>query len=34
MDMVVNFKKDGTKLYGYVEGEIDTFTAYGMREEL
>lgn len=34
MDMVVNFKKDGTKLYGYVEGEIDTFTASGLREEL
>jgi len=34
MDMVVHFKKEETKLYGFVEGEIDTFTASGLREEL
>ncbi|WP_409367110.1 STAS domain-containing protein [Lysinibacillus sp. 38-6] len=34
MDMVVNFKKEETKLYGFIEGEIDTYTASGLREEL
>ncbi|KOS67030.1 anti-sigma B factor antagonist [Lysinibacillus contaminans] len=34
MDVVIYFKEEDTKLCGYVEGEIDTFTASVLREEL
>lgn len=34
MDVVIYFKEENTKLFGYVEGEIDTFTASVLREEL
>ncbi|EON71090.1 STAS domain-containing protein [Lysinibacillus sphaericus] len=34
MDVMIHFKEDGAKLYGFVEGEIDTFTASGLREKL
>ncbi len=34
MEVMIHFKEDGAKLYGFVEGEIDTFTASGLREEL
>ncbi|MDM5250548.1 MULTISPECIES: STAS domain-containing protein [unclassified Lysinibacillus] len=34
MDMTIHFKELDNKLYGFVEGEIDTFTASSLREEL
>lgn len=34
MDVAIKFKKEDAKLFGYVEGEIDTFTAAVLREEL
>ncbi|MGE7916546.1 STAS domain-containing protein [Lysinibacillus xylanilyticus] len=34
MDMTIHFKELDNKLYGFVEGEIDTFTASRLREEL
>jgi len=34
MDVTIHFKEINNKLYGFVEGEIDTFTASGLREEL
>lgn len=34
MDMAIHFKELDNKLYGFIEGEIDTFTASGLREEL
>ncbi len=34
MDMAIHFKEIDYKLYGFVEGEIDTFTASVLREEL
>ncbi|MGE7113326.1 STAS domain-containing protein [Lysinibacillus sp. NPDC047702] len=34
MDMAIHFKEIDHKLYGFVEGEIDTFTSSVLREEL
>lgn len=34
VDIVIYFKEDGEKLCGFVEGEIDTFTASVLRGEL
>jgi anti-sigma B factor antagonist len=34
MDVTIYFKEIDHKLFGFVEGEIDTFTASGLREEL
>lgn len=34
MDVAIYFKEEGTKVIGFVEGEIDTFTASVLREEL
>lgn len=34
MDVAIHFKEDGAKLRGFVEGEIDTFTAPTLRGEL
>ncbi|MGE6600202.1 hypothetical protein ACQKEY_00525 [Lysinibacillus fusiformis] len=34
MDVTIHFKEIDHKLFGIVEGEIDTFTATGLREEL
>ena len=34
MDVNVQFREEGKVLRGYIEGEIDTFTAQVLREEL
>ena len=34
MNVNVQFREDGNVLRGYIEGEIDTFTAPVLREEL
>lgn len=34
MNVNVQFREDGNVLKGYIEGEIDTFTAPVLREEL
>ena len=34
MNVNVQFREDGSVLRGYIEGEIDTFTAPILREEL
>lgn len=34
MDAAIHFKKEDAKLRGFVEGEIDTFTASVLRDEL
>ena len=34
MTVNVQFREDGNVLRGYIEGEIDTFTAPALREEL
>ena len=33
MNVNVQFREDGNVLRGYIEGEIDTFTAPVLREE-
>lgn len=34
MEIAIHFKEDGEKLCGFVEGEIDTYTASALRGEL
>ncbi|GLC89395.1 STAS domain-containing protein [Lysinibacillus piscis] len=34
MDIIVYFKEQNQQLYGFIEGEIDTFTAPKLRDEL